>query len=160
MSQALSRPGSRFRKTPICFCTRVCTVRTAMMMWIPVVGPVPELRLSHPGQIVFLFLMSVIPTVPAGFLTFADGVIYEAYNHDVRLWNIDVTDDQQLAGLIMKLGGGIYLWSWIVVRFFQWHGADKGDRELSLVQSVDPDSLTYEEVRAEFEAAGPAPSEA
>ncbi len=130
---------------------------TAMMMWVPVIGPVPELRLSNPGQIVYLFLMSVIPTVPAGFLTFAEGIIYEAYDHGVRVWGISATNDQQLAGVIMKLGGGIYLWSWIVVRFFQWHGADKSDRELALVET---EPLTYEEVRAEFEAAGPAPSEA
>ena len=33
----------------------------------PVMSPVPELRRTYPAQMVYLFLMSVIPTVPAGF---------------------------------------------------------------------------------------------
>ncbi len=93
---------------------------SSLWMWIPVMSPLPELRKSPPAQMVYLFLMSVIPTVPAGFLTFAGGALYDAYDHSVRLWGIDITTDQQLAGLVMKLIGGIYLWVWIGTRFFLW----------------------------------------
>ena len=44
------------------------------------------------GTMIYLFAMSVIPTVPAGWLTFADGVVYKAYDHGPRLWGISVTD--------------------------------------------------------------------
>ena len=64
-----------------------------------------EFRISLPTQMVYLFLMSVVPTVPAGFLTFAGGALYDAYDHQVRLWGIDITTDQQLAGLVMELVG-------------------------------------------------------
>ena len=43
-------------------------------MWMPVCGPFPELRISYGGKMIYLFLQSVVPTVPAGWLTFADGV--------------------------------------------------------------------------------------
>lgn len=108
---------------------------SSLMMWIPVCGPIKELRLSLPGQMVYLFLMSVIPTVPAGFLTFAEGPLYEAYDHDVRLWGVDIATDQQMAGLIMKLVGGLYLWSWIIVRMAQYSIATRGSRELVLVET-------------------------
>lgn len=137
----------------------------SLMMWIPVIGPIEELRISYPSQMVYLFLNSVIPTVPAGFLTFADGALYEAYDHQVRLWGIDISTDQQMAGLIMKLAGGLYLWSWIVVRFYQWNAQTRGNQELVLVTAdadeVDTrdDALTFEAVQAEFDRTGPAPSE-
>ncbi|WP_420639755.1 cytochrome c oxidase assembly protein [Candidatus Poriferisocius sp.] len=95
---------------------------TAMAMWLPVCGPIPELRMGAPGKMVYLFLMSVLPTVPGGFLTFAQGAVYSAYDHPVRLWGIGLQADQQAAGLIMKLVGGMYLWTWIGVLFFRWAG--------------------------------------
>jgi len=116
---------------------------SSLWMWIPVMSPVPELRKSLPAQMVYLFLMSVIPTVPAGFLTFAGGALYDAYDHSVRLWGIDITTDQQLAGLVMKLIGGIYLWVWIASRFFQW--SRRNSPEMVLVNGKSPSALKEKE---------------
>ena len=132
---------------------------TAVMMWMPVVGPIPELRMRDTGRMVYLFLMSVLPTVPAGFLTFAEGTLYRAYDHDVRLWGISVATDQQAAGLIMKIAGGMYLWAIIGVLFFRWADQQaKSDAQVNRVRSPRR-VLTYEEVESEFEQAGPAPVE-
>jgi putative membrane protein len=68
---------------------------------------------------IYLFLMSVVPTVPAAWLTFADGAVYKHYDIAVRVWGLSVTTDQQLAGAIMKTGGSIYLWTIVVVIFFR-----------------------------------------
>ncbi len=148
---------------------------TSLMMWIPICGPIHELRLGLPGQMVYLFLMSVIPTVPAGFLTFAEGALYESYDHQVRLWGVDIATDQQMAGLIMKLVGGLYLWAWIVSRMVRYTRESHSSRELTLVERTSPakptggadpgeigtldDELTFEAVQAEFERADPAPPE-
>lgn len=106
----------------------VLVVATALLMWVPVCGPLPELRMSRPGQMIYLFLMSIIPTVPAAWLTLAEGAVYEAYDHDPRLWGLSVTTDQQLAGLFMKLITGFYLWGIIVVLFFRWASDEMGGR--------------------------------
>jgi putative membrane protein len=92
----------------------------ALLMWMPVVSPLPELRATYPGQMIFLFLNSVLPTVPGAFLTVAENPLYRVYNHDVRLWGISAVADQQAAGLIMKLGGGFYIWAIITFLFFRW----------------------------------------
>ena len=135
----------------------------SLMMWIPVVGPIKELRMGLPGQMVYLFLMSVIPTVPAAFLTFADGALYHVYDHNVRVWGIDISTDQQIAGLIMKLGGGLYLWGWIVVKFYRWNLETRGKQDLVLVPtrdsdatSSDVDELTFEAIQAKFDLVDPA----
>ncbi len=128
---------------------------SALLMWLPVLGPLPELRLSPPAQMIYLFLMSIIPTVPAGWLTFADNPVYPAYDTVERLWDISVVADQQAAGAVMKIIGGFFLWGLIAVRFFSWATKERAaDMEKRIVRP-----LTFEDVSDEFEKAGPAVSE-
>ena len=96
----------------------VMVVVTALLMWMPVCGPFRELQMGTPGKMIYLFLMSVVPTVPAAWLTFADGAVYKSYQRPARLWGISLTTDQQLAGAIMKTGGSIFLWTIIVFLWF------------------------------------------
>jgi len=90
---------------------------SALLMWVPVAAPLPELRISVPGQMIYLFLMSVIPTIPAAWLTFAEGTVYRHYDDGYQAFGVTVRSDQQAAGLIMKLLGGFYLWGIIIVKF-------------------------------------------
>ena len=55
-------------------------VTTALLMWMPVCGPFREFHMGTPGKMIYLFLQSVVPTVPAGWLTFAEGAVYKAYD--------------------------------------------------------------------------------
>ena len=134
---------------PLHYGLHVLLVFSSLLMWMPVCGPVPELRLSLPAQMVYLFLMSIVPTVPAAWLTFAEGVVYEAYDIPERLWGLSATSDQQIAGLIMKLAGGFYLWGLIIVLFFKWSKrhmeANKVGRTLSERQI-----LTWNDVKDEL----------
>jgi putative membrane protein len=97
----------------------VMVVTTSLLMWMPICGPIPEFRMGIPGAMIYLFLQSVVPTVPAAWLTFAEGIVYEAYDEPVRLWGISAVNDQQLAGAIMKTAGGLYLWAIVIYLFFK-----------------------------------------
>ncbi len=98
----------------------------AFLVWWPVLGPIPDLpRLSPPAAIGYLFLQSLVPLIPASFLTFATEPVYDAYVGLPRLWGIDVLLDQRIAGLIMKIGGGLVLWAVITVIFFTWANAEE-----------------------------------
>lgn len=93
----------------------------AGLMWWPVIGPIPELPKLPPFPAMgYVFLQSLVPTVPASFLVFASVPIYRVYEDLPRLWGIDVLTDQLVAGLIMKIGGGLVLWVVIGVIFFTW----------------------------------------
>lgn len=97
-------------------------VGTAAAMWMPVASPVIEIpRLSYPGQMVYLFLQSLVPTVPASFLTFGDTPLYQVYVAMPKLWGISALTDQTTAGLIMKIIGGFILWGVIAALFFKWY---------------------------------------
>jgi putative membrane protein len=98
----------------------VMVVTTSLLMWMPVLGPLPELRMGPLASSIYLFLQSVVPTIPAGWLVFAEGVVYAPYgDQPIRLWGISATTDQQLAGAVMKVAGGLYLWSIVVYFFFK-----------------------------------------
>ena len=110
------------RSELIHFCLHAAIFTTALNMWFPVLNRLPEFpRLGNPGRMVYLFLQSIVPTVPAAFLTFADGVVYRFYATVPRPFPISALDDQQLAGAIMKVYGGLILWGCIVVMFFRWY---------------------------------------
>ena len=107
----------------------IALVLTALLVWMPICGPEPKLHLQSGGKMIYLFLMSVVPTVPAAWLTFAEGSVYKHYDIAVRVWGMSVTTDQQVAGAIMKTGGSVFLWSIIVFIFFKrFTPAFSGDR--------------------------------
>ncbi len=111
---------------PVHFIFHGLLIVSATLMWWPVIGPIPELGKLRPELAMgYLFLQSLVPTVPASFLTFADGVVYKVYENTPRLWGFDVGTDQTVAGLIMKLGGGAVLWTAIAVIFFRWAAAEE-----------------------------------
>ena len=139
------------RSEPAHFLAHLILWTTATVMWLPVVNPgvrgLPSL--SRPAKIPYLFLQSIVPTIPASFLAFADQALYKAYEAVPRVTSMSVVEDQQLAGGIMKVGGTAILWGVIVVVFFRWYAEH---------QRTGSDTLTWEEVSAEFERT-PAPPE-
>ncbi len=111
------------------FGLHVLLVSTALVMWWPVMSPLPEYpALPAPGQMLYLFLQSLAPTIPASFLTFGDHLLYPVYGTFPRIWGIGALSDQLLAGLIMKLVGGAILWVFITAIFFRWYREEhRGD---------------------------------
>lgn len=135
---------------------------SALLMWMPVCGPITDRRLSPPTKMLYLFLQSVIPTVPASFLVFADNPVYKIYDREPRLWGISVLSDQQAAGAIMKIIGGFFLWTVIAVVFFRWASIEeRKDRRPTVVRAATPlpEDLTFEKVSDTFDGLGPAPTE-
>jgi putative membrane protein len=132
------------------FGAHVLLFASAIVMWTPVLSPIIELpRLTYPGRMLFLFLQSLVPTVPASFLTFGSKPLYHVYESFPRLWGISAHTDQLVAGLIMKIGGSAFLWTVIAVMFFRWYeiehreGVDvlewrDVDRQLDRAATVKP----------------------
>jgi putative membrane protein len=128
------------------FCLHAAIFTTALNMWFPVLNRLPEYpRLRNPARMVYLFIQSILPTVPAAFLTLGDGLVYRFYATVPRPFPISALDDQQLAGAIMKVYGGLILWGCIVVMFFRWYAESQRD----------PDVLRWEDVERELERSDP-----
>lgn len=103
---------------PLHYSLHVLLVASALMLWTPICGPAKEWHMSYGAMMVYLFCTSLVPSIPAGWLTFAEGSVYNHYDTPVRVWGMSVLSDQQLAGGIMKLGGAVFLWALIITIFF------------------------------------------
>ncbi len=114
---------------PFHFLAHAVLVGTAFCMWSPVVNPLIELpKLSYPARMFYLFLQSLVPTVPASFLTFGETVLYRVYADSPGLWGISALTDQRTAGLLMKIAGGFVLWGVIAWYFFKWYSIEEREK--------------------------------
>jgi putative membrane protein len=110
------------------FSVHATLVLAAMLMWWPILSPMPSLpRLSYPLQLSYLFVQSILPAVLASFITFSDRPVYEFYANAPRLFGVTPIEDQQIAGGLMKFIGSIVLWSFMTVVFFKWYGREESD---------------------------------
>lgn len=135
----------------------ILLVTTALLVWLPICGPDLQLHLQSGGKMIYLFLMSVVPTVPAAWLTFAEGAVYKHYDIAVRVWGLSVTTDQQVAGAIMKTGGAVFLWSIVVFLFFKrFSSGFVEEQSYRKGSNLDVEVLTYKEVTDAFGRVAPA----
>jgi putative membrane protein len=99
-------------------------VLASLLMWLPVLSPSAAVlpRITPLPRMGYLFAMTLLPTVPASFMTFGDpeAPLYPIYGTFPRLWDIPVGEDVLIAGLLMKTGAGFLLWGIITVMFFRW----------------------------------------
>jgi cytochrome c oxidase assembly factor CtaG len=114
---------------------------SALVAWMPVRSPTPALpRMRPPQQMLYLLFHSILPTIPASFLTFSSVALYPVYGDAALEWGLTAVADQTIAGVIMKLAGGILLWTAIAIIWFRWVGEerrwDELEAELRSTQSV------------------------
>ena len=109
------------RSAIVHFLAHTVLLFSAFLIWMPLLSPLPEIpRLAPISRMVFLFLQTIVPTVPASFLTFGDHPLYRRYELLPKLWGLSALDDQLIAGLIMKIAAGLLLMTLIAVIFFRW----------------------------------------
>jgi putative membrane protein len=104
---------------------------TSVVMWWPVLSPLPELpRASYPGQLLYLFLLGIPMSVVGAMITLADTPLYPFYVAAPRVWGLSPLDDQQIGGLIMWVPGGLVFWLAMTVVWFRWSAREeRGDAE-------------------------------
>jgi len=105
---------------------------SAILMWLPVLSPTMAIpKMTRPGQMLYLFFQSLLPTLPASFLTFSTVALYPVYGAAALEWGLDPVTDQTIAGIVMKLGGGFILWITIAVIWFRWTSEEREWEELN-----------------------------
>ncbi len=118
-------------------------VGSAFLIWMPILSPLPEIpRLAPIARIVFLFLQTVVPTIPASFLTFGEHPLYRRYEMLPKLWGMSALEDQLIAGLIMKIAAGMLLMTLIAVIFFRWVATEDAAPPARNSGTAEPPLLT------------------
>ncbi|HUG08769.1 MAG TPA: cytochrome c oxidase assembly protein [Acidimicrobiia bacterium] len=108
------------------FAMDVVWLLAGFLLWLPVISPLPEGRASSPWvKMAYLFVAtSVVAVIPASFLTFTEVPIYGIYELAPRVISLTAVEDQQLAGIIMKIATIPIVWSTIAVLWFRWSAGE------------------------------------
>jgi putative membrane protein len=95
---------------------------TAVVMWMPVLSPLPDLLPRYPplGQVLYLFLQTIPSGIVGALLAASGSAVYATYALAPRISPLSPQDDQQLGGLIMWVGTGLYFLIASGVVFFTW----------------------------------------
>lgn len=111
----------------------------SVIMWWPVLSPMAEYpRLAYPGQMLYLFLMTIPMSVVSVAIAYSDTILYPEYASAPRVLNLSPMDDQMLGGLIMWIPGGLYFFAVISVIFFKWQQAGGHDSRASAQVDLHP----------------------
>jgi putative membrane protein len=99
----------------------------AVLVWWPVMSPLPELpRLGYGMQVFYLVALPLGQFFVAAILTFAPVAFYPTYQEAPRvIHDMSATADQQLGGVIMKVASFIAFGIPLVVVFMRWFAGDK-----------------------------------
>jgi putative membrane protein len=99
---------------------------SGLLLWAPVIGPITEWRArSAPARIVYLFCAAaLIPMIPGGFIAFASQPLYGTYELAPRV-GVSALDDQQMAGVLMKIGNIPIIWAVMGVIWFRWYESEQ-----------------------------------
>lgn len=150
LARALGRPAVGFAIYTVSFCgwhlqpaydlmmrnhgvhivTHLQFMVTAMMMWWPLLSPLPEYRISHGLQMLYLFLIGIPMMFVAAMITLADSLLYPWYSGSPRVAGLSPLDDQKLGGVIMWVPGGLFYWIVMTFVFFAWARRERVDERV------------------------------
>ena len=91
-------------------------------------------------QLAYLFLLSIAQLILFAPITFSKEPLYQFYANAPRIWDISPLTDQQMGGIIMKMGGGAIFLALIVVAFFRWYRMEEESRK---TEESERESLGY-----------------
>lgn len=93
-----------------------------LVFWWPVVAPEPDRDwFGYPAKMGYLIVGTIVNTGVFAYLAFAELPLYATYELAPPVSMLTTREDQLLAGLIMKLGGALILWSAITALFALWY---------------------------------------
>jgi putative membrane protein len=102
----------------------------AVLVWWPVLDPVPELvRMQSPLRMLYLFALSIPMSLVSALITLSEDVLYGWYGDAPRVFSLTVLDDQQLGGLIMWVPGALVFWAAISIIFYKWAMRENREEE-------------------------------
>lgn len=109
------------------FLMDVVWIVLGFVLWMPVLSPIRSFRTSQVfARIAYLFVTtSLVAIIPASFLTFSLLPLYSIYELAPRVGALTAQGDQQLAGIVMKLGTIPVIWSTIGALWFRWVAAER-----------------------------------
>jgi putative membrane protein len=134
------------------FISHLVLTATALLLWWPVLSPVPGLPRLHPSvQLLYLFLAGIPMMLPQVLITLSSQPLYPVYAQVPRLYGLSQVADQQLGGGLMLLGMHLALGAAFVAAFAAWMRRERREGTLPTppptLSVIRPDSSERRVVR-------------
>jgi putative membrane protein len=113
------------RNLPVHIFEHMTFLLAGFLLWWPVLGRNAEWTSLEPlPSCLYLFLQGIPGSIVGAFITFASPGLYAVYPQAPRIWGLSLSDDQQLAGLLMWVINGLIYLGWITIIFLRWASAE------------------------------------
>lgn len=96
-----------------------------LALYAPVVLQRPYSRMGPLLSVGYLFAATIVSAIPAALLTFSRLPIYAIYELAPRVTRLSAREDQQVAGLVMKVIGDPLVWVVMAIQFVRWQRAER-----------------------------------
>lgn len=101
-------------------------IAAGVLNWWPVLSPLPGFNKLPPlARVVYLFLDAMPTTILSALITFSAAPLYSTYAVAGKLLGIDAVMDQQVAGMIMWMPGGMTYLVALTIVFFKWQSEEE-----------------------------------
>ena len=121
------------------FALDMAWLAAGILFWWPVVMDVPERPwFAAPLRMGYLVAGTVVNTGVFAYLTFSDLPLYATFELAPPVYGFSTRDDQLLAGLLMKMGGALVLWTAVTILFFRWFARQEAEEGREPAAPVDP----------------------
>lgn len=98
---------------------RAALLAAGVLLWWPLLSPLPELTLSRPLQMLYLFLLLIPMTAVSAPITFSRSVVY-SWLQGPPVCGLSPLSDQQIGGILMWVGQGFIVLSAGAAVFMRW----------------------------------------
>ena len=116
-------------------------ISTAVLMWWPLMSSSKELPpISEPAKMLYLLGLAIAQILVFAPITFSDAPLYEFYVNAPAVWNLSNLADQQIGGLIMKVGGGVLFMFLFIRIFLRWAKNERSDTKSFKKQQIEINS--------------------
>jgi putative membrane protein len=113
--------GVAIDHVPVHITMHLAFMGTGILFWWPVIQPSPITGRHGEGVRLLYLFATGMPMALLALLFFASsGVIYDHYETVEPLWGLSLTDDQQIAGLVMGALGEAASFAAITILFFRF----------------------------------------
>lgn len=85
----------------------VSFLATALMFWSIVIEPSGRRRLGYGATLLYILTAAILSSLPGAIITLAGTPLYPDYVRGTAAWGLTLLEDQQLAGLLMWIPGGV-----------------------------------------------------
>jgi cytochrome c oxidase assembly factor CtaG/cytochrome c2 len=93
---------------------------TALMFWSIVIEPSGRRRLNYGPTLVFIITAAILSGLPGALIALAPRPLYPAHAAGDAAWGLSPLADQQLAGIVMWIPGGLVYLTAVGFVFLKW----------------------------------------